>query len=157
MDPDDLMTGGDYFGMDDCELTNRRGEKSRPYVGQGVWLTPYVSSAILEAAGGMTTGNAGDQARAIGDMRHAIAGSVLRHNLVDVDTGEDLAQFWGDPEAVQLPAVALFHLYQLIVTGEAPAERPKDLPDGRAGTTTPTSSAPKIRRSPVARPRQRSG
>lgn len=157
MNPDDLMNAGDYFGMDECELTDRRGETSRPFAGQGVWLTPYVSASILEAAGTVTGGSVAEVGRGITELRHAIAESVIRHNLTDPFTGADIPQFWGEPDNVALPAAALFFLYQLIVTGEAPAARPKGSSNGHVGTTTLPSSASKISSSPAVRRRPRNG
>lgn len=157
MDESEETFEGDFFPMDDCVVTDRRGEETRPFAGQGVWLTPYVSSTILEAAGALSTSDAATQAQGFADLRWAVAESVLRHNLTNPNTGEPMPQFWGDPDAVRLPAQALVHLFRLIVSGEAPSARPKGSSRGPSGTTTPKSSAPRIVSSKGVPPRRRSG
>lgn len=160
MNPDSI--DGDYFPMDECELSQRGSTEDaplvdRPYVGKGIWLTKYPTSDVMEAVTAFSSGDSGLVAHALPRLRVGIAANVLAHDLHNVQTGEDLPQFWGAPEAVILPVEALVYIAKVIVAGELPTARPKGSPNGRAGTTTLTSSAPKIRRSPAARPRQRSG
>lgn len=163
MDPDDLMSAGDYFPMDECGLKRRDHTDDNPridypFVGQGIWLTPYpTNSDLMEAVLAFSSGRPDQMGTALPRLREGIADSVRAHNLRNPRTDEELPSFWENPDAVKLPPEALVYIANTILQGELPSARPKGSLNGRVGTTTPPSSAPRTSNSPAVRRRPRNG
>lgn len=142
----DLPWEADRYDVGDCALARRDGTEEYPFEGMSVWLSPYTPSSLNEAGMQFTASGGNRMGDAFRQLREGLAKVVVYHDIVDPSEAEPYAQWWHNPDAMlDAPSQLLFHVWSLVITGEAPGERPKGSPRGRGGTSTRASTARRSR------------
>ena len=127
------LTDLERYPLDGCARTRRGGEVDYPYAGCSVWLLPDTPGSLASAAMDLRVMSNDETAgrSAFGKMRAGLSQVVAGH---DVPT---LPQWYGDPDAVEeAPTTLMFYIYQIVMNGEAPTERPNALGAGPTGAFT---------------------
>lgn len=107
----------EQYPLDTCPRKARNGKTTYPFKGCSVWLTP------LQPLGLVTAGIDLQQMER-NPTRGALGFDKLKAGFAQVVAGHDMPgvpQCWQDGDALDVWATeAVFHIYQIIVTGEAP-------------------------------------
>lgn len=124
------LTDLERYPLDGCARTRRDGSVDYPYQGCSVWLLPDTPMSLASAAMDLRVMSSDESAG-------RAAFSKLTDGLSRVVAGHDLpglAQWYGDPPAVEYaPTTLMFYVFQTVINGEVPAERPNASGGGPTG------------------------
>ena len=138
------------YPLDGCARTRRDGSVDYPYQGCSVWLLPDTPYALTSAAMDLRALETDDGAGRSGfaKLTAGLSQVVAGHNVAG------LAQWFGDADAVEYaPTPLLFYVYQIIMSGEVPEDRPNVSGAGQNGASIRRSTAKTTRPSNADRPR----
>lgn len=126
------LTDLERYPLDGCARTRRDGSVDYPYQGCSVWLLPDTPMSLASAAMDLRVMSSDESAG-------RAAFSKLTDGLSRVVAGHDLpglAQWYGDPPAVEYaPTTLMFYVFQTVINGEVPAERPNASGAGLTGAS----------------------
>lgn len=124
------LTDLERYPLDGCARTRRDGSVDYPYQGCSVWLLPDTPMSLASAAMDLRVMSSDESAG-------RAAFSKLTDGLSRVVAGHDLpglAQWYGEPAAVEYaPTTLMFYVFQTVINGEVPAERPNASGAGPTG------------------------
>lgn len=144
------LTDLERYPLDGCARTRRGGAVDYPYAGCSVWLLPDTPMSLTSAAMDLRALESDDNAGRAGF-------SKLADGLSRVVAGHDvpgLVQWYGDADGVEYaPSALMFYVYQIIMSGEVPADRPNASDGGPSGGSIRRSTARTTLRSNADRPR----
>lgn len=148
------LTDLERYPLDGCARTRRGGAVDYPYAGCSVWLLPDTPTVLTSAAMDLRALESDDGAGRAGFAK-------ISDGLSRVVAGHDapsLPQWYGDPDAVEYaPTALMFYVYQIVMSGEVPADRPNDSGAGPTGASIRNRTAGKTNGSNVVRPRLMNG
>lgn len=138
------------YPLDGCARTRRGGAVDYPYQGCSVWLLPDTPMVLTSAAMDLRAMETDDNAGRSGFTK-------LAAGLAQVVAGHDvpgLSQWYGDADAVEYaPSPLMFYVYQTVISGEVPSDRPNALGAGPTGASIRRSTVKTTPRSNADRPR----
>jgi hypothetical protein len=124
------LTDLERYPLDGCARTRRGGDIDYPYAGCSVWLLPDTPMSLASAAMDLRVMSSDEAAG-----RAAFA--KLTDGLSRVVAGHDIpgySQWYGAPTAVEeAPTTLMFYVFQTVINGEVPAERPNASGAGQTG------------------------
>lgn len=138
------------YDMSGCVVTNRRGNKTTPFVGQSIWLLPFSPSGATYAGVGISGANNDDDHAALAKqfdrMCAALSDVVLSHNLVKLPGFDErppvlYPELYQNPDGWrELPDEAVYYIWNIVLKGETPDAAGKGRNASRGGRSTRTNS-----------------
>ena len=131
----------EQYPMDSCPRNRRGGKVEHPFEGCSIWLTLQTPMKLVSAGMDLQAMQRNNEAGRQGfrKLGEGLAACVVGHDL------PGYPQLWENASAVEeLPAEVVFHIYQIVVTGEPPAAEGNASQPGADGDGIQASTAPRM-------------